>query len=84
MCVCAQLLQSCLTLCDPMAYSLPGSSVYGIFPTETMDWFSCPPPEDLPDSGIEPVSPALQVDSLSTESLRTLDSLITRHGLKTQ
>ena len=28
-CVCAQ---SCLTLCDPMDYSLPGSSVHRIFP----------------------------------------------------
>ena len=26
-----KLLQSCLTLCDPMDYSLPGSSVHGIF-----------------------------------------------------
>ena len=29
--------------------------------------FPCPPPEDLPDSGIEPVSPTLQADSLSSE-----------------
>ena len=27
----AKLLQSCLTLCDPMDYSLPDSSVHGIF-----------------------------------------------------
>ena len=27
----------------------------------------CPPPEDLPNPGIEPRSPALQVDSLPTE-----------------
>ena len=27
----------------------------------------CPPPGDLPDPGIEPASPALQVDSLPTE-----------------
>ena len=27
----------------------------------------CPPPGDLPDPGIEPVSPALQVDSLPAE-----------------
>ena len=26
----AKLLQSCLTLCDPMDYSLPGSSVLGL------------------------------------------------------
>ena len=28
--VCAQSLQLCLTLCNPMDYSLPGSSVHGI------------------------------------------------------
>ena len=28
----AQLLQSCLTLCDPMDYSPPGSSVHGDSP----------------------------------------------------
>ena len=28
-CVHAKLLQSCMTLCDPMDYSLPGSSVHG-------------------------------------------------------
>ena len=27
----AKLLQSCPTLSDPMDYSLPGSSVHGIF-----------------------------------------------------
>ena len=30
-CVCS-VTQSCLTLCDPLDYSLPGSSVHGIFP----------------------------------------------------
>ena len=29
-CMHAKLLQSCLTLCDPMDCSLPGSSVHGI------------------------------------------------------
>ena len=29
---CAKLLQSCQTLCDPMNYSLPGSSVHGDSP----------------------------------------------------
>ena len=28
-CVCAKSLQSCLTLCDSVHYSPPGSSVYG-------------------------------------------------------
>ena len=31
-CVCAKLLQSWLTLCDPVNHSLPGSFVCGIFP----------------------------------------------------
>ena len=30
--ICAKLLQSCLTLCDPMDYSPPGSSVHGDSP----------------------------------------------------
>ena len=34
----ANLLQSCLTLCDPMDYSLPGSSVHGILWTIILEW----------------------------------------------
>jgi len=31
--------------------------------------FPCPPPRDLPNPGIEPMSPALQADSLPSEPL---------------
>ena len=31
-------LQSCQTLCDPMDYSLPGSSVHGIFQARVLEW----------------------------------------------
>ena len=31
-CMCAKLLQSCLTLCTPMRCSSPGSSVHADFP----------------------------------------------------
>ena len=34
----AKLLQSCLTLCDPMGYSLPGSSIHGIFQARVLEW----------------------------------------------
>ena len=64
MCVCAQLY---LTACDPMDCSLPGSSVLGIFQARILEWVAFPSPEDLPDPGIEPRSPALQADSLLTE-----------------
>ena len=41
-------LQSCPTLCDPMDYSQPGSSIHGFFRQEYWSGFSCPPPGDLP------------------------------------
>ena len=60
--------QLCLTLCDPMDCSPPGSSVHGDSPGKnTGVGCPCPPPGDLPNSGIEPSSPALQVDSLPFE-----------------
>ena len=36
--VCAKLLQSCLTLCDAMDCSLPGSSVHGILQARILEW----------------------------------------------
>ena len=30
--------QSCLTLCDPMDCSLPGSSMHGIFQARVQEW----------------------------------------------
>ena len=65
--VCAQLLQLCPALCDPMDCSLPGSLSLGILQARILEWLPCPPPGNLPDSGIEPVSLALQADSLPTE-----------------
>ena len=35
LCMCAQ---SCQTLCDPMDYSLPGSSVHGISQARILEW----------------------------------------------
>ena len=57
--------QSCLTLCNPMDCSPPVSSVHGILQARILEWvLPCPPPGDLPNPGIEPRFPALQVDSL--------------------
>ena len=33
-----KLLSKCLTLRDPMDYSLPGSSVHGIFQARVLEW----------------------------------------------
>jgi len=62
--------RSCLTLCDPMDCSLPGSSVQGILQQEYWSGLPCPSPGDLLDSEIEPRSPALQADSLPSEPLK--------------
>ena len=34
--------QSCLTLCDSMDYSLPGSSVHGILQARVLEWVAMP------------------------------------------
>ena len=55
------ITQSCLTLCDPMHCSLPGSSVHGDSPGKNTS------PGDFSDPGIKSGSPALQVYSLPSE-----------------
>ena len=61
--VCVLVAQSYLTLCDPMNYSLPGSSVHGILQASILEWVAIPSPGDLPDPGIKPGSPTSQADS---------------------
>ena len=34
----SEVAQSCPTLSDPMDYSLPGSSVHGIFQARVLEW----------------------------------------------
>ena len=53
-CMCTKLLQSCPTLCDPMDYSPPGSSVHGILQARILEWVAMPSPWDLPSSGNKP------------------------------
>ena len=52
----AELLQLCLTLCNPMDYRPPGSSAHGILQTRILKWIDMPSPGDLPNPGIEPTS----------------------------
>ena len=57
--------------CDHMDCSPLGSSVRGILQARILSGLPCPPPGDLPNSGIDPpslVSPALQ-ESLPAEPL---------------
>ena len=47
---CVLVTQLCLTLCDPMDYNLPGSSVHGNLQTRLLEWVTTvsPSPGDLP------------------------------------
>ena len=54
--VLAKLLQSCLTLCDPMDCSCQAPLSMGFSRQEYWSGSPCPPPGDLPDPGIQPKS----------------------------
>ena len=59
--------QLCLTRCDPVGCSPPGSSVHGILQARTLQWAAIPFSRDRPDLGIKPGSSALLADSLPSE-----------------
>ena len=57
--MCESELISCSVVSNSlhtMDYSLLGSSVHGILHARILEWVAMPPPGDLPDPGIEPVS----------------------------
>ena len=59
--------QLCLTFCDSVDCSLPGSFVHVILQARILEWVACPSPGDLPFPGIEPGSLALHTDSLPSK-----------------
>ena len=64
----SEVAQSCPTLCDPMdciAHHAPLSM--GFSRQEYWSGLPFPSSGDLPDPGIEPRSPALQADALTSE-----------------
>ena len=67
MCVCVHA-QSCLTLCHPMNCGCQVPLSMEFSRQEKWSGLSFPSLGDLPHPGIEPESPALQADSLTTVS----------------
>ena len=59
--------QLCLTLLTPWTVALQASLSMGFSRQEYWSGLPFLSPEDLPDPGIEPRSPALQADSLPSE-----------------
>ena len=59
--------QSCLTLCEPMDYSLPGSSVHGILQARILEWVAIPLSRGSSWPRDWTTSPVFQADSLPSE-----------------
>ena len=73
MCVCVYIvvLRVCSFVSDslhPMDCSPPGSSVNGIFQARILEWVLFPTSGDLPNPGIELMSPALAGRVLTTSA----------------
>ena len=67
MCVYTSVYTSVTSICDSMDCRLPGSPINGTFQAKNWNGLPFSSSRDPPDPGIEPVSPALQADSLSAE-----------------
>ena len=52
----------------PMDYSPPGFSIHGILQGRILEWVAVSFSRESSDPGIEPRSPALGVDALTSES----------------
>ena len=59
--------QLCPTLCNPVDCSLSGSCPWEFSGQKCQSGLPCPPLGDLPNPGMEPRSPTLQMDSLPIE-----------------
>ena len=57
-----KVIWSCLTLCNPMDYT-----VHGILQARILAWVAFPFSRDPPNPGIKLSSPTLQADSLPDE-----------------
>ena len=61
---CCLVAKLCLTLCDPMDCSPPGTFVHGISQARMLEWVAISFSRGSVQPGIEPRSPALQEDFL--------------------
>ena len=65
----SEVAQSCPTLSDPMDFSLPGSSIHGIFQARVLEWgataFSTHPAETLPKAGRPCPAPGADIPAKS-------------------
>ena len=67
-----KVLQLCPTLCY-----LVGYTVHGILQARILEWVAFPFSRDLPNSGTEPRSPALQADFFTSWATREAHFIVT-------
>ena len=68
-CCCCLVTKLCLIICNPMDCSLPGSSGHEISQARILESVAVSFSRGSSDPGIEPMSPASQVNSLSLSHL---------------
>ena len=64
----SEVAPSCPTLCDPMDYSLPGSSIHGIFQARVLEWVAISFSRGSAWPSNRTWVSALQADALLSES----------------
>ena len=72
-CVCP-IAKSCLTLCNPMDYHPPSSSVHGIFQVRILEWIAIFSFGDLSHPVIKPTSPISAASAAGSLPLSQLGS----------
>ena len=65
---CGSITKSCPILATPWTAACQAPMSIGFFRQEYWNGLPFPSPADILNPGIEPLSPALQADSLATES----------------
>ena len=63
----SEVAQLCPTLCDPWTVAYQASPSMGFSRQEYWSGLPFPSTGDLPDPGMEPGSPALEADALTSE-----------------
>ena len=73
----SEVVQSCLTLSDPMDYRLAGSSVHGIFQARVLEWvaiaFSIYAEYIMRNAGLDEAQAEIKISGRNINNLRYTD-----------
>ena len=75
----SEVTQSCPTLCDPWTVAHQASPAVGFSRQEYWSVLPFPSPGHLPNLGIEPRSPTLQADALTSASPEAKERVLQRY-----